>query len=121
MKSLLKKSLVKLEQEELDELGQMGAIQAFEVCYELVWKILQKVLGKQGVEARSPRETFRLATQFGYLADPQPWFDFGEQRNLTTHTYQEEIVHQLLSFLPQFIDELTKLINILEERKEELD
>ncbi|CAG8740622.1 15156_t:CDS:2, partial [Cetraspora pellucida] len=44
MKELLKKSLTKLENEELDELGQMGAIQAFEntarkfsdldICYQ---------------------------------------------------------------------------------------
>ena len=36
MKALLKKSLVKLEKKKLDELGGMGAIQAFEVSYELV-------------------------------------------------------------------------------------
>jgi hypothetical protein len=36
MKELLKKSLTDLEEEKLDELGQMGAIQAFEVSYELV-------------------------------------------------------------------------------------
>jgi hypothetical protein len=36
MRELLKKSLIKLEEEKLDELGEMGAIQAFEVSYELV-------------------------------------------------------------------------------------
>jgi len=36
MKELLKKSLTALEEEKLDELGEMGAIQAFEVSYELV-------------------------------------------------------------------------------------
>jgi hypothetical protein len=36
MKELLKKSLTSLEEEKLDELGEMGAIQAFEVSYELV-------------------------------------------------------------------------------------
>jgi hypothetical protein len=35
IKNLLEKSLAKLAAEELDELGQMGAIQAFEVGYEL--------------------------------------------------------------------------------------
>ena len=35
MKDLLKKSLLSLEEEKLDELGEMGAIQAFEVSYEL--------------------------------------------------------------------------------------
>jgi len=36
MKELLKKSLTALEEEKLDELGEMGAIRAFEVSYELV-------------------------------------------------------------------------------------
>jgi hypothetical protein len=36
MRELLKKSLISLEEEKLDELGEMGAIQAFEVSYELV-------------------------------------------------------------------------------------
>jgi hypothetical protein len=35
MKELLKHSLTRLEGEKLDELGEMGAIQAFEVSYEL--------------------------------------------------------------------------------------
>ncbi|CAI2200194.1 4592_t:CDS:2, partial [Funneliformis geosporum] len=58
MRELLKKALNKIEEEELDELGEMGAIQAFEVSQE-------------GKEVRSPRETFRLAAQFGYLDNPQ--------------------------------------------------
>src|SRR3954471_1620504 len=90
MKDLLQKSLVKLEKEKLDELGQMGVIQAFEVSYELVWKTLKKILNQQGVVVRSPRETFRLAAQFGYLDNPQVWLAFGQERNLTTHAYREE-------------------------------
>ena len=108
LKNLLENSLVKLEEEKLDELGKMGAIQAFEVSYELVWKTLQTVLNHQGVEARSPRETFRLAAQFGYLDSPQVWFNFGQKRNLTTHTYQEEIIMHILNFLPSFVKELAK-------------
>lgn len=36
MKKILEGALSKLEEENLDELGQMGAVQAFEVSYELV-------------------------------------------------------------------------------------
>ena len=98
-----------------------GAIQAFEVSYELVWKTLQRFLGREGKEARSPRETFRLAAQFGYLDNPQIWFKFGEERNLTSHTYQEEIITHILNLLPKFISELDKLIKNLEEKKKEIN
>ena len=120
MKELLSKSLTKLEEEKLDELSEMGAIQAFEVCFELAWKTLQKFLIREGKEARSPRETFRLAAQFGYLDNPQVWFKFGEERNLTTHTYREDILTELLNLLAPFVKELEKLINNLEEKNKEL-
>ena len=121
MKKLLEKALNKIEEEKLDELGEMGAIQAFEVSYELVWKTLQRFLGQEGKEAHSPRETFRLAAQFGYLDNPQVWFKFGEERNLTSHTYQEEIITHILNLLPKFISELEKLIKTLEEKKKEIN
>ena len=115
MRELLKKSLTALEEEKLDELGEMGAIQAFEVSYELVWKTLQKFLAK----TRSPRETFRLAAQFGYLDNPQIWFKFGEERNLTTHTYREDVLTELLNLLSPFVKELEQLIKNLEEKSKE--
>lgn len=121
MKDLLKKSLTRLESEKLDELGEMGVIQAFEVSYELVWKTLQKILNRQGIDARSPRETFRLAAQFNYLADPKIWFKFGEERNLTAHTYQEETITHLLNFLPGFVKELTELVTHLQTKEEEIN
>ena len=82
---------------------------------------MQKILNQQGVEARSPREVFRLSAQFGYLDNPQIWFDFGKERNLTTHTYQEEILHELLNLLPKFIKELTKIITSLQNIEKELN
>ena len=121
MQTFLQKSLIKLENEELDEWGQMGAIQAFEVSYELAWKTLQKFLSREGKESRSPRETFRLAAQFGYLDNPQIWFKFGEERNLTAHTYREDILNELLNLLTPFVKELDQLVKNLEEKSKELN
>ena len=121
MKELLKRSLIKLEGKKLDELGEMGAIQAFEVSYELVWKTLQKFLAKEGKETRSPRETFRLAAQFGYLDNPQIWFKFGEERNLTAHTYWEDVLTELLNLLSPFVKELEQIIKNLEEKSREMN
>ena len=121
MRDLLKKSLAELEQEKLNELGQMGTIQAFEVSYELAWKTLQKFLAREGKETRSPRETFRLAAQWGYIDNPQAWFKFGEKRNLTTHTYQEDILTELLNLLPPFVKELEQIIKNLEVKAREIN
>lgn len=42
------------------ELEKAGAIQAFEICYELSWKTMKRILAYRGLEANSPREVFRL-------------------------------------------------------------
>ena len=112
MRELLKKSLQDVE----DELDEMAAVQAFEVSYELAWHTLQKVLNQQGAQVRNPRDTFRLAAQWGYIDDPQPWFDFGKERNLASHAYREEILTEIYNILPQFIQEFDKLIKNLEEK-----
>lgn len=114
MKTLLEKALHRVVQDELDE---MAAVQAFEVSYELAWKTLQKVLNQQGAQVRNPRETFRLAAQWGYLEDPEVWFDFGKERNLTAHTYQEDILTAIYNLLPKFLQEFDKLIKRLQEEK----
>jgi nucleotidyltransferase substrate binding protein (TIGR01987 family) len=112
MKGLLKKSLQDVE----DELDEMAAVQAFEVSYELAWHALQKVLNQQGAQVRNPRETFRLAAQWGYLEDPEVWFNFGKERNLTSHTYREDILTAIYNLLPKFLQEFEKLITKLQEK-----
>jgi nucleotidyltransferase substrate binding protein (TIGR01987 family) len=112
MRDLLKKALQNVE----NELDEMAAVQVFEVSYELAWHTLQKVLNQQGAQVRNPRETFRLAAQWGYLEDPEVWFDFGKERNLTTHTYQEDILTSIYSLLPKFLQEFEKLIIKLQEK-----
>jgi len=91
-----------------------GAILAFTFCYELSWKILKKVLHKKGIQAGSPRDTFRFATQNSLLDNVETWFEFVQKRNLTTHTYQELVVQELIAVFPSFSNALNKLIERLE-------
>jgi len=93
-----------------------NAVQAFEVSYELAWHTLQKLLNQQGAQVRNPRDTFRLAAQWGYIDDPQPWFDFGKERNLASHAYREDILTEIYNVLPKFIQEFESLIKNLENK-----
>ena len=45
------------------DLERDGVIQRFEFTYELVWKIVKKILAHQGINVNSPRETFREAAK----------------------------------------------------------
>ena len=73
---------------------QAGAIQHFEIVYELSWKFVQRWLreNRSAEEAdltRTRKDLFRHAAAAGLVADPNVWFAFGDTRNLASHTYNE--------------------------------
>ena len=92
-----------------------GVIQAFEVCYELSWKTLKKVLGVYGIEVLNPRDTFRLAVHHGLITNLKSWFDYIKKRNVTTHEYYDEIMEQVYPILPKFLKDLNLLVKNLKK------
>ncbi len=84
------------------EQDRAGAIQAFEYCFELSWKIMKKLLEQRGRTAYSPKEVFRMAVLEKFIDDPEIWFNFLHRRNLTVHTYQEDIAGEVIEIFPQF-------------------
>jgi len=110
-RNFLKKSL----KEAKSKLEIAGTIQAFEVCYELSWKTLKKILNIRGVEVFSPKETFRLAAREKLIINIKNWFDYVEKRNITVHAYEDEIMKIVYPFLPKFLKDLDILIENLEK------
>ena len=49
------------ERESYNEYENAGKIKGFEICFELSWKFLKRVLSLRGIEVLSPKETFRNA------------------------------------------------------------
>lgn len=67
-----------------------GAIQRFEFCTELVWKTLREYLIDQGYTGiNSPKSVMRQAYADGLIDNEQAWIDLLNDRNLTTHIYDE--------------------------------
>lgn len=62
------------------EQEKAGTIQAFEYCFELVSKIMKRLLEERGKIANSPREVFRHGALEGFIDDPELWFDFLKKR-----------------------------------------
>ena len=82
------------ESRELELALRDSVVQRFEYTYEMCWKFMQRWLTDNvGPELAQPlysrKELFRLAARRGLIADPQPWFIFGEARNVSAHTYNE--------------------------------
>ena len=81
-----------------------GAIQRFEYTFELSWKTLQRRLKQDGLDVGSPKQVFRAGQQAGYVKDVESWFAFLKLRNLTVHTYNEDVADEVyaaaIAFLP---------------------
>ncbi len=100
------------------EQEKAGAIQAFEFCFELSWRTLKRVLNKKGLDVASPRDTFRTAAQNHLLTHIEHWFDFQLKRNLTSHTYNDAIMDEVVSILPAFSSAMQQLIETLQRGEE---
>ncbi|MEI8055742.1 MAG: HI0074 family nucleotidyltransferase substrate-binding subunit [bacterium] len=91
-----------------------GAVQAFEFCYEMSWKIMRRVLELRGLEVGSPKDTFRKAHEEGLIKNPEIWFEFQKIRNIVTHTYNEKNLDIIVKNFDSFSAEMQKLIEQLE-------
>lgn len=75
-----------------------AAIQRFEYTFECVWKCAQRYLrDEEKVVAGSPRATIRACRDVGLLSDEQAVaaLQMADDRNLTSHTYNEALAKQL--------------------------
>jgi len=63
-----------------DDRDEAGAIQAFDFCFELAWKVMKFYLEEQGVETGSPKDVFRKAAVEKLIRDPELWFVFQKKR-----------------------------------------
>jgi nucleotidyltransferase substrate binding protein (TIGR01987 family) len=73
-----------------------GVIQRFEFTFELSWKLMKVFLEYTGItEIRSPRTTIREAFAYGLIEDGDQWIDMMEDRNKTSHIYDEVEAKQI--------------------------
>lgn len=87
----------------VNEFVRDSAIQRFEFTFELFWKSLKAYAEESGVEAYSPRDSVRTAFQLGVIQEHPDWFRMLEDRNLTSHTYNEATAETIYSHLPAYL------------------
>ncbi len=83
------------------ELERAGIIQLFEVAFELSWKVMKDYLEAQGFSVRSPRETIKQASQMGLIEDGHIWIDALADRNLSVHTYDQDLAKKMVRDIVQ--------------------
>ena len=87
----------------VNEFVRDSAIQRFEFTFELLWKSLKGYAEESGVEVYSPRDSLRTAFQLGVIEDSPDWFQMLQDRNLTSHTYNEVTADSIYSHLPAYV------------------
>ncbi|VEN74649.1 Nucleotidyltransferase [Candidatus Desulfarcum epimagneticum] len=78
-----------------NEAEKMGLIQAFEIVFELSWKTMKDYLFEQGFNEKSPRGVLKQAFQNEIIADGHHWIEALENRNETTHTYDDDMAEKI--------------------------
>lgn len=93
------------------ETCRMALVQAFEIIIELSWKTLKDYLEAQGyTEVQNGKRAFRQAFQDGLIDDGELWLKALELRNLTSHTYDINMLEEVIDFfISSLLPELLKL------------
>lgn len=85
-----------------DEFVRDSAIQRFEFTFELFWKVLRQYAAREGIEVNSPRASIREAFRLKIIGPSPQYLAMLESRNLSAHTYEEELAEELFSLLPAY-------------------
>lgn len=95
------------------DLNRDASIQRFEFSFELAWKAIQERLREDGSDCRSPKPCLREAFRQDWISDEAGWIAMLDDRNLTSHTYDEELARDLYRRLPAHLALLQALANRL--------
>jgi nucleotidyltransferase substrate binding protein (TIGR01987 family) len=103
-------SLEKALKEKKSDFLRDATIQRFKFCVELAWKTSKKIMG---TASQAPRAVIREMAAQQLISDPELWFEFLEAKNLSVHTYKEDLAEKVYStasrFLPEGLILLAKL------------
>lgn len=111
--------LVRYQRDVSDDGIRDAVIQRFEFTYSIVLKILRKYFIERAfivddVEHMSFNDMIRTANNLDLLkSNLEIWTNYRNMRNLTSHTYNEEIALKVVSIIPAFYEEILYLVDKL--------
>lgn len=120
----LKKAIDLSQTRELTKLEKQGVIQSFEYTHQLSWNVLKDYLTEQGILGLiGSKDTTRQAFKSNLISDGETWMEMIKTRNLTSHTYDEELAENTFkaiveSFFPAFKKFTDKFIDLYERKTE---
>jgi len=99
-----------------DQLSIDGTIQRFEFTLELFWKTLKRILENEGIGVDTPKATLKEAFQLGWLHDETAWLKMLEDRNKTSHVYDESMAKRIYLDIQKYYPEMQRVFNEIQLR-----
>lgn len=93
-----------------------AAIQRFEYTFEAVWKAAKHFLFvNEGIDIGSPKGVIRSLREVGILEDDetQRALQMVDDRNKTSHTYNQDIAEKIYKRLPDYYQLLKRITDAL--------
>jgi nucleotidyltransferase substrate binding protein (TIGR01987 family) len=112
-------SLREALRETVTPMNRDASIQRFGYTYEAVWKAAQLYLrSRENLELASPTSVTRACFQAAVLNEEQGRIalDMARDRNLTVHTYNEELADQIYSRLAAYAGLMEHWLATMRER-----
>ena len=89
-----------------DDITRDASIQRFEFCIELAWKVGKRHMG---TAATAPKQVIREMGQASLIDDVALWLEAVDKRNLSSHTYNEDLAREVYRFAVGFLPRLEDL------------
>ncbi|MBO6088425.1 nucleotidyltransferase substrate binding protein [bacterium] len=108
-----------------DDILRDSIIQRFEYTYSLALKMIRRYFTESAFAEFDSKEIYgmsfnqmiRTANSMGLLkSNLETWTEYREKRNMTSHTYDENIAQDVVAIIPDFKDEAVFLLNKLKEK-----
>ena len=96
-----------------DPIVRDACIQRFEFTFEMAWRALQEHAAREGLECASPRECIRVGFRLRVIDNDPRWLAMVEDRNRTSHTYDEDSAIVIYRALPGYAEILQSLLDRL--------
>ena len=89
-----------------------GIIQFYEMTFELGWKCLKDYFNEQGLDVKYPREVIKTGIEKEVLKDGKEWMQALNDRNLTSHLYDEQAAMQAVISIREIYKPLFDELNL---------
>ena len=102
------------EDQDLCDIIADSCVKRFEYTFETAWKTMKKYFKLQyskKEEELTMNNIFRFMEGYGFTTSWLKWKEYYVQRNNTSHEYNFEKARRLLVIIPEFLEEVTFLLN----------